>query len=1268
MFATNRRPVAAPKSRKKLLKQAGSFVGRSQPQPQAFAATPLPVAPLVFGNQANADFSFNSGTMPEGESSLPAAPLVFGNQSNTQFAFTSGTLPEEESLEKMAADMEAELAKYPTPFSNTHDSDDGTLGIDTKMPAAPKVAQGPNFPQYPDPDSTSSLPYFVQDSNIQDPELSRPSSSQGPRSAVDPSFIPGLDIARDSVAETPSFDQNLSFPLDQNPGLANERGNVQPFAASTMPPALSVTQYPDPNVPDTACCFPYFIQDSNAQDSDCPNLPQEPKSKIDPSFLPDSITQNSSFNQEPSFPLDPNLDLANEHGNPKLTAPEVAQYPDLNASDTACSYPCFVQDSNIRDPQLPHPISYQDIKPAVDTNSVPNPKVAQDPSFPLDSNSSFTLDPSLGLSNEYGDLRLIAAFNATPAPDVAKHPRIPEPSSFLFNFVQDSSVQGPELPLQNLPQDLSPAVDPSPIPNFNVAQDLIVQDSSFHQEPSFPFDPSLGLVNQHGNLKHIAAFNATQAPSVAQHPDVPDLSSFLPNFVQNSTVQDQRMPLPSSSQDPNSATDPSFVPNLNVAQDPIVQGPIDQDPMVQDLSLHQEPTFLPGAKSSLANGPGNLKPTAVLNVTQHPNVPDLSSFLPNFVQDSTFEDPGMHLLNLSQYPKPAVDPISSFDPNLNLPQNLFAQHSSLPLDPSLGLANVRGNLKPDAASAGPALTSIQPQPTSENYTDLEQQVQYQDLQSNSAFQINRSDPSRAFDIDPSDFKQNQPLITPGFPNSPSTTPGQNFERNEDSQFDLMDVAPDYKTTPPSWRQNQHTENRFDKLECGGLPENPTNTNPVLAPSHISSSVAFTENPEPLKASEERTSLNKGLDQAQTRNISSEPAIENLKPMRDSMASTVSGFKFKPFAKIAPEPAAHQEMVPKFNAREKRSTIASSAKFFSRLPIPVTSTTQAVAPHTGSLGETLKIQREAIEQHEVEKLRAEIECKNKSISDKDEKIRHSAQVFQDQDKRSMLIIGQLRGDLDDLREEKSALEKANHILAEENSKMRDLQGKAKKNTDLIRKLSGELGNLRKKKSTLEKANEILAKENSEMRANSDKLCQSSLDLKEENRNLSTAVNDLRLLNLKLDEAKENLRAQDFEIQDNTKTIATLNACIDQISPELLWRTEQLREVEDLVLFEESISKWYRDRYYLLWNKNDALESAGDLRDMEIAKLELEKERKHQKEIEALNFQIASLEVENNRLAQRLGEVRGSVDVEEADTVDEKVCDVYDDAWARFTDDL
>lgn len=216
-------------------------------------------------------------------------------------------------------------------------------------------------------------------------------------------------------------------------------------------------------------------------------------------------------------------------------------------------------------------------------------------------------------------------------------------------------------------------------------------------------------------------------------------------------------------------------------------------------------------------------------------------------------------------------------------------------------------------------------------------------------------------------------------------------------------------------------------------------------------------------------------------------------------------------------------------------------------------------------------RETRDLREMESLKAEMERKNNAIHDKDAKLRQGANELQEQEKRSIHMIKQLRGDLDNIREETLALEKSNCDLATEARELKDYLGKAKNNTDLIKRLSGKLGNLHKKKSTLEKANESLSKENVEIKVGLDKLCQSNLDLKEDNRNLITAINDLRPLNLMLDEAKETIRGQNVEIQDNSKTIATLNACIDQISPELLWRTEQLKEAGDLVLFEEPISK-------------------------------------------------------------------------------------------------
>lgn len=385
MPPVNSRPVAAPKSRKSLLKQPGSFVGRSQPQTQSIAGTPLPFEPLLLGNQSNAQFSyttgtlrtegstlpaasaafgsqsnpqfsFNSGTLPAEETSLSVAPvifgsqsnapfafnsnklpaegfsfaatpepLVFGNESNARFAFNSGTLPaleetflpaapltvgnqstakpelrsdtepEEESIEQMVADMEAAMAKFPTPSVTDHvplDPNYGldmSFGLDTDLPPAiPNVAQGPNVTQYPDPtvlDSGCSLPYFFQNSNILDPDLALLSFSQDPESTVDPSFIPGPSIARDPVAQDPSLDPELNLTLDPRLGLANEHGNYQPFATSTMPTAPGATQYPDPNFPDNARSLPYFIQDCNIPDPLLPriNFSKEPKSTADPS-------------------------------------------------------------------------------------------------------------------------------------------------------------------------------------------------------------------------------------------------------------------------------------------------------------------------------------------------------------------------------------------------------------------------------------------------------------------------------------------------------------------------------------------------------------------------------------------------------------------------------------------------------------------------------------------------------------------------------------------------------------------------------------------------------------------------------------------------------------------------------------------------------------------------------------------------------------------------------------------------------------------------
>ncbi len=149
------------------------------------------------------------------------------------------------SIEKMVAVMEAELAKSPGLFGNTHVPHDPNYGLDTTfgldtgfIPAIPNVGQDSNATQYSDPsipDFGCSLPYPAQDPNIRDPDLPHSSLYQ------DPSFIPGLDIAQD-----PSF----NFPLDPSFDLADEKRDCPPFAASTQLPDASANQYSDPNVQD----------------------------------------------------------------------------------------------------------------------------------------------------------------------------------------------------------------------------------------------------------------------------------------------------------------------------------------------------------------------------------------------------------------------------------------------------------------------------------------------------------------------------------------------------------------------------------------------------------------------------------------------------------------------------------------------------------------------------------------------------------------------------------------------------------------------------------------------------------------------------------------------------------------------------------------------------------------------------------------------------------------------------------------------------------
>lgn len=121
----------------------------------------------------------------------------------------------------------------------------------------------------------------------------------------------------------------------------------------------------------------------------------------------------------------------------------------------------------------------------------------------------------------------------------------------------------------NFPQDLNSAVDPGFITNLDVARDLVAQDSSSHQLPSFTLNSNL----ERKNFNSAAISDAPPAPAFAQDPNVPDLASSLPISVRSSTVQDPELLRPIFSQGPKSTVDPGFLPNLNVARDLVIPDP-----------------------------------------------------------------------------------------------------------------------------------------------------------------------------------------------------------------------------------------------------------------------------------------------------------------------------------------------------------------------------------------------------------------------------------------------------------------------------------------------------------------------------------------------------------------------------------------------------------------------------------------------------------------------------------------------------------------------
>lgn len=122
-------------------------------------------------------------------------------------------------------------------------------------------------------------------------------------------------------------------------------------------------------------------------------------------------------------------------------------------------------------------------------------------------------------------------------------------------------------------QDLISAVDPNFFPNFNFAREIVAQDSRLQQEPSFPLNPNLGLINRHRKFKQAAESNAPSALKDVQATNVSDPDRFPPDFVQDPYAQVPKLPLPKSSQDPMSPVDstPTFVPNLEFAQNTFTQ-------------------------------------------------------------------------------------------------------------------------------------------------------------------------------------------------------------------------------------------------------------------------------------------------------------------------------------------------------------------------------------------------------------------------------------------------------------------------------------------------------------------------------------------------------------------------------------------------------------------------------------------------------------------------------------------------------------------------
>lgn len=855
--------------------------------------------------------------------------------------------------------------------------------------------------------------------------------------------------------------------------------------------------------------------------------------------------------------------------------------------------------------------------------------------FGMQRNAQFLLTPSATIS----------ASTAPPAASVA----MSEPLVFGMQSNAPFSSTSGTLPVEegSMPvapsivgshSNIDPALNASAEPEEEESIEKMVADMeaelgnpsrSAHipEDPNYGLDLNFGL--DAGFVPAAAIPDAGQESNVTQYPDPTDQASggSVPYFPQDSNTQQSDLPYSGLIPDLDTAHD-IFAPDPfeydPFASDPFAPDPFDeepfdedsfaQDPSAHDLSFDQKPNFALDPSLDFANETGN-KPQFTASAQHHPdpsgteypdpNVQDNARSILHLIQNSRMED-SQDLARSSLYQDP------SSPPGVDIVQHPLAQSSSAqgPLgqvpfsqeafrqDPFVQYTLAQDPLvQASLAQASPAQDPIQDQSLLNPRSDLANEK-----------------------------RNSLPFATSAPPPLPSATQSPD-PKDQDNARPLPYLVQD---TSMEDLDLAYSISYQDPLTQDPAAQEPL-INDLIAEDHVSK--------DPI-----------AQDPVAPDPVAQDPVAQD--PVaHDSILQQESAFPLDPHLGLANDSKLfdYKQCLP------QTSSTTSGQLVHGKKDSQFDSSSAAAQVVILSKEKTGKYQRE------IRKLRAEIERKNKQIFDRDDKIRRSARELQDQDTKNRYLIKQYLSDLDKIRIEKSALEEANHGLEMENLEAQEIQSKAKKDKELIRKLNCELGRIRKKQSALVKENESLAKDCSELRGESEKLCESNAVLKEESCRLRASLDDLRLSRSELVEAKDTIRAQEAEIRTSAERIATLSTCIDEISPKLQWQTEELQEAEERVLQEESVSKYYKDRCCLLWDKCNALESAGDSRDTEFAKLEMVKEQRHKKELEALNLRIRDLEVANQRPAQGAKDVGGSAETKEADKVDEIDFDTYHDSW-------